>query len=246
MKAIIYVWAVVIINSCGITKAQQNTISAKKEQQKKSPVKAVQQGNLPAGKYLVLMQNANQPKNEKKIPLQITSNGTLTVFFASKRKPMPLARVKSAKNNEFHLEFSPLFDSGLSGNYTLKHLPQNHFKLTSKNGEMLFFPFNEQEVAVNNKTKKDIVGKWRMKNNEEEIIFQFYLPNKLHIQKNEKYEQTASDVFWVSQVNGEAITVASSVFFSVFSGTLEQVKIKGNELHFTYKGKLYKMNKQPN
>lgn len=200
-----------------------------------------EQSKLPVGKYLALMQNADKPKENKKIAIEITSEGILSIFFVTKRKPMPLARVKSEKAATFSLEFNPLFDARLSGDYKLKYFPNNQFQLTSNKNKMFFFPFIEQEVVVSNQRKKEIIGRWFMKRGNETWTLDFKLPYTLEIKRTQEYESSSSSVFWVSQANGEDITVSATLFFDVFAGTLKKVRIENGDLCFTYKGKQYKM-----
>lgn len=219
MKTIIYILTIVLFASCNTTKAQKNV--------------------CPQGKYLVEMIDAKTKASKGKVLMKITEDDILYLLFANKRKPMPLAKMETVGRNKIDMEFNP-FLADLSGVYRLKYLPQNHFELSSDDSQMLFFPFYEEEVAESNKAM-NVEGKWYMKNDEEELTFDFKLPNRVHIQHKKDYEQTSGDVFWATQVNGEDITISATLFFNTFSGTFKQVERKQNQLLFTYKGKRYKM-----
>lgn len=222
MRTLLSLLTIILIAFCSDSKAQQVTYSL--------------------GKYLVQTKDAGKQENNEKMVMELMPNGVLSILLVNRKKPMIMAKLKPLSKTKIAVEFNPFFDK-LSGDYTLKYLSKNRFKLYSELGEMLFFPFDEEKVIANNKAM-NIEGTWHFKDNEEEITLTFSLPNQLHIQKKKKYSQKSGDVFWISQSNGKEITISASLFFNVFSGTLQQVKIKENQLHFTYKGKKYALQKK--
>lgn len=192
-----------------------------------------------AGKYLVLMNDADGENTDKKTPVEINKDGILLILLAN-GDTMPLAKMTDKKTH-IKIDFMFLFEE-TSGDFNLKYLPQGHFQLKNEQAELLFFPFIKEEVTVNNKAM-GIAGQWTMKNKEETLILEFKLPYTLHIEHTKDYTKSIGDVFWVSQINGEDVTVTNTLFFDKMSGILQQTEIVDDKLHFTYKGKEYEMQK---
>ncbi len=193
--------------------------------------------NIPKGKYLMLIPTNN---DKFKLPINVIGNNIMQVFFANGNEPITLAEQHN-KGDKIILDFIPLLDS-LSGAYNFMYLAKGCFKLYNKHKELLFFPFIEQEIAVHNKDIH-IQGKWHIKNNDEELTLNFTMPNIVEISIKNKTTNKKDKCFWMSQINGEDVTISSSLYFNAFTGTLKQIYVSNNILHFDYNGKHYKMNK---
>lgn len=189
----------------------------------------------PTGDYLLLINDVDNKDTDQKMPVRVRKDGILLILLAN-GDMMPLAKMTD-QQPKVNLEFMPLFEE-FSGDFALEYLPQENFQLTNKKVEFLFFPFIKEEVTANNKAT-EIAGKWIMKNEKETLVLDFKLPYTLHITQKEEYESTSGEVFWVSQINGEDITVTNALFFNKMAGTLKQVQVTNNVLHFYYKGKAY-------
>ncbi len=202
-----------------------------------SPI-AAQKHSFPVGKYLVLMTDFEDDEpDEGKMVMEINKDGILVALSPNKKQSAtPLAQL-STKGEKINIEFIPFLED-LSGDFTLKHLSEKEFELKNKQGSLLFSPFKTNEIGS---TEMEIAGKWQMKEGDNELLLDFQLPNVVHVIKKEKYMKAEGDFFWVNEENSSAITIAASLFSSPFSGTLKQIQVKSNNLHFDYKGKHYKM-----
>lgn len=222
MKRIGIVIFIILLISCGI-----RTIKA-------------QNFTLPTGKYLVMFVEKSETEAEDKILMELTAKGILQFLYPDADETLPIAKLEHSNDKTVDIESIPFFDD-LSGDYTYEYLAKGCFQLMNDEAKIVFIPFIDEEIAVNNAPEME--GHWSYIGDDEEINLDFRLPNIVKIEHREGYETTKRNAFWFNQVNGEDITITAIIFSNDFAGTLKQVRIENQKLYFNYKGKAYEMNK---
>ncbi len=202
-----------------------------------SPITA-QEHSFPVGKYLVLMTDFDDDKpDESKMVMELNKDGILLALSPNKKhSSTPLAQL-TLKGEKINIEFIPLLED-LSGDFTIEYLSEKKNELKNSQGSLLFSPFSTNEIG---KIEMEIAEKWCMKKGDDELVLNFQLPNVVHVIKKENYIKAEGDFFWVSKENDNDISITASLFSSPFAGTLKQIQVKNNNLHFDYKGKHYQM-----
>ncbi len=199
-----------------------------------------QSSNSLVGQYLMSVQVKGKPKeaDPMRTAIAITPNNELQALQADGEEPEPIAQLKFEKD-KVHMQFIPFLED-MSGEYSINYQTHGAFVLDGEQREIMLLPFEPDEIA---NQEMGIVGKWHLKENNKDITIDFQLPNVVHVIQKEDNFTLDEYFFWGVYPNGEDIFVTAEPFFNPFSGTLKQIQVKDNTLHFEYKEEHYAMPK---
>ncbi len=194
--------------------------------------------HYPQGKYLITIYE----KGKKKVPklmltaAEIKQNGELVVLQADGEAPEYIARLQFGKE-QVNMQFIPAL-SDCSGTYKVRYETHEVFSFIGEKKEIFLSPFEPNEIG---NREMGITGKWYCKEGNMEITLDFQLPNVVHIIEKQGGFTLDEYSFWGSVPNGEDIFITAVPIFNPFAGTLEQIHVKDNILHFDYNEKHYQM-----
>ncbi len=197
----------------------------------------------PQGKYLITIYEKGKEKASKLMltAVEITQNSELVVLKADGEEPESIAQLQFGKG-QVSIQFIS-FLADCSDNYKIKYETHGSFSLYGIKKTISLEPFEIDEIG--NKEMR-IVGKWHKKEGNKEITLDFQLPNVVHIVEKQDGFTLDEYSFWGCVPSGEDIFITAVPLFSPFAGVLEDIQVKGNLLHFDYKGKHYAMSKVVN
>ncbi len=192
----------------------------------------------PQGKYLITVYEKGKKKAPKLMltAVEITQDNELVVLQAGGEDLESIAQLQFGKER-VNVQFIP-FLSDCSGNYKIQYETHGVFSFIGEKKEITLFPFESDEIG---NREMGITGKWYCKEGDTEITLDFQLPNVVHIVEKQDGFTLDEYSFWGSLTNGEDIFITAVPLFNPFAGTLKQIYVKDNVLHFDYNGKHYAM-----
>ncbi len=192
----------------------------------------------PQGKYLITIYEKGKKKAPKLMPTatEITQKNELVVLQADGEEPEFIAQLQFGKE-QVDMQFIP-FLSDCSGTYKVRYETHEVFSFIGEKKEITLYPFEPDEIG---NREMGITGKWYCKEGDMEITLDFQLPNVVHIVEKQGGFTLDEYSFWGGVPSGEDIFITAVPIFNPFAGTLEQIYVKDNVLHFDYNGKHYTM-----
>ncbi len=199
-----------------------------------------QSSNSLVGQYLMSVQVKGKAKeaDPMKTAIAITPNNELQALQADGEEPEAIAQLQFEKD-KVHMQFIP-FLGDMSGDYNINYQTHGAFVLDGEQREIRLLPFEPDEIG---NQEMGIVGKWHLTENNKDISIEFQLPNVVRVIEKKDNLTLDEYFFWGAYPNGEDVFVTAVPFFNPFSGTLKQIQVKDNVLHFDYKGEHYAMPK---
>ncbi len=209
--------------------------------QKMSDGKHKEPALYPQGKYLLLIEDKekNNEADAAMTAVEITKNNELVALQADGEEPEAIAQLQFG-NGKVKMDFIE-FLADCSGEYEIKYETHEVFSLYGTKKTITLHPFEINEIGNRD---MGIVGKWYCREGDRDITLDFQLPNVVHIVEKQDGFTLDEYSFWGSVPSGEDIFITAVPIFNPFAGTLEQIHVKDNLLHFDYKGKHYKMKKK--